>query len=289
MFEYPALYRMADSFSNQSQITYFWLIGGEYILLFLTAVLSVEFMKNSLYFCIYASIFLAALVLLLIRSWMKPEQSWYKGRALSESIKTSCWRYCMRAEPFGSSDNDVVTRAEFRNHLSGILSASRHIGDRLPESFAADEQITRTMNDVRALSLDLRKNYYDEYRVKDQREWYARKAGLNKKSSRRWIFLGIMAYAVAIVLIILRVGYPESNIWPIEPLIVVASSIIGWTQIKKFNELATSYTLTAHEIGIIRGRISDIRTDAEFSSFVNEAEQAFSREHTQWVARQQSQ
>jgi hypothetical protein len=58
-------------------------------------------------------------------------------------------------------------------------------------------------------------------------------------------------------------------------------------QIKKFSELSSAYSLTAHEIGIIEDRIDEADTEDEFSDFVNEAELAFSREHTQWLARQQ--
>ena len=108
------------------------------------------------------------------------------------------------------------------------------------------------------------------------------------RTPRGWVIGGISAYSVAIALALLRIAFPEQEIWPIEPIIVVASSIVGWTQVKKFNELASSYTLTAHEIGIIQGRVNEIRSEQEFSEFVNEAEQAFSREHTQWVARQQA-
>ena len=99
---------------------------------------------------------------------------------------------------------------------------------------------------------------------------------------------GIAAYAVAIILALIRVEYPNWELWPIEPVIILASSFVGWTQIKKFNELASSYTLTAHEIGIIQNRIGEIDEEEDFSEFVNDAEQAFSREHTQWVARQQA-
>ncbi|AVA15771.1 hypothetical protein C3E99_03320 [Sphingopyxis sp. MG] len=85
----------------------------------------------------------------------------------------------------------------------------------------------------------------------------------------------------------MRSHYPEGwSVWPAEPLLVAASAAIGWIQIKKFNELASAYSLTAHEIGIIQTRISDVTTESEFSEFVNESERAFSREHTQWVARQ---
>ena len=195
----------------------------------------------------------------------------------------------MRAEPFGDADNVVVRRAEFRNHLRAILDANRHIGDRIPADEAAEDQITESMETTRALPLDDRKTFYDTHRIREQRSWYARKASDNKMASRRWVAGGVLAYATAISLVLLRIAFPEHEIWPIEPLIVGASSIVGWTQVKKFNELASSYTLTAHEIGIAQGRVCEVSTEAEFSDFVNEAEQAFSREHTQWVARQQAQ
>lgn len=217
----------------------------------------------------------------------KPEQDWYRGRALAESIKTSCWKYCMGAEPFGNGDSPQVTRAEFRSYLSEILQANRHIGDRMPPDKAAHDQITESMEEVRALPLEERIKYYDTLRIREQRAWYANKAGLNKKASRSWVITSVIAYACAIVMSLVRITLPGFAFWPIEPVIVIASSILGWMQIKKFNELASSYTLTAHEIGIIQGRVLEMKAEDEFSKFVADAEQAFSREHTQWVARQQ--
>jgi hypothetical protein len=69
-------------------------------------------------------------------------------------------------------------------------------------------------------------------------------------------------------------------------LIVIAASIIGWMQIKNFNELAAAYTVAAHEIGLIKIRAAEVTRDDAFSEFVNDAEKAFSREHTLWIARQ---
>lgn len=289
MFSYPALYTSASQLSAGSQTSYLRLIRGEYALLVLASILSLDLSQSPLYYVAYAVVFLASLAVLVIRSWQKPEQDWYKGRALAESIKTSCWRYCMRAEPFGDADDIVQRRAEFRNHLRAILEANRHIGDKIPPDAAANDQITVSMEETRALVLQGRKDFYEKYRIREQRGWYQAKAVANKKSSRSWTIGGIAAYAIAILLVLLRIAQPDQKIWPIEPLIVVASSIIGWTQVKKFNELASSYTLTAHEIGIIQGRVQEVGTEAEFSDFINDAEQAFSREHTQWVARQQSQ
>ena len=63
------------------------------------------------------------------------------------------------------------------------------------------------------------------------------------------------------------------------------SAIVRWIQIKKFYELAIAYNFTANEISIIETKLDSLNTEQEFSKFVNEAEQAFSREHTQWIAR----
>lgn len=288
MFGYPALYDAASDLSASSQTEYLRLVRGEYGLLILAAIVSLDLSNSSVYYAFAAFIFICSLAVMLLRSWRKPEQDWYKGRALAESIKTSCWRYCMRAEPFGDADDVRTRRAEFRELLKEILQANRYVGERIPAENAANDQVTVSMEATRALSLDERKSFYDEYRIRDQRKWYMAKALANKKSSRRWVIVSVCAYGLAIALLLLRIAYPNREIWPIEPLIVIASSILGWTQVKKFNELASSYTLTAHEIGIIQGRVHEVSGEADFSSFVNEAEQAFSREHTQWVARQQS-
>ncbi|MFM4163531.1 hypothetical protein AB8R75_29525 [Klebsiella quasipneumoniae subsp. similipneumoniae] len=36
----------------------------------------------------------------------------------------------------------------------------------------------------------------------------------------------------------------------------IISALIGWVQIKKYNELSASYALTAHEIGLRKVRTS---------------------------------
>lgn len=288
MFEYPALYETAGDMSAKSQSFYFWLIRAEYALLFLAAVLSMNWSKEPIFFISYAVVLLASLATLICRTWMKPEQDWYRGRALAESIKTSSWRFVMRSSPFGDAVSITIPRGEFREHLLAILRANRFIGDKMPPDSAAKQQIPESMEEVRSRDLERRKAFYLEHRIKDQRTWYAAKASANKQASKRWMVAGIAAYAVAIMLALVRVECPDFELWPIGPVIVLASSFVGWTQIKKFNELASSYTLTAHEIGIIQNRIGELNDEEAFSEFINDAEQAFSREHTQWVARQQA-
>ena len=285
---YPALYKAAGTLSANSQKTYLRLLRSEYTLLVVVATLSLNPSGGRLYYSTYAFLLIVLTVLLLYRAKSKPEQDWYKGRALAESIKTSTWRYCMRSAPFEDVPDARIRRAEFRNHLTEILAANRHIGERMPPDSAAEDQITESMETTRALSLGERKEFYLKNRIKEQRTWYSVKAGENKSAIRNWISACTGVYGLAIALVILRIVYPKWKFWPIDPLMVVASSMIGWMQIKKFNELSSAYTLTAHEIGILQSRIDEVDSEKEFSDFVNEAELAFSREHTQWVARQQS-
>lgn len=288
-FDYPALYSAANQLSDSSQTTFLSLIRGEYLALFVAAGLSMDWSKKPAFFATYALVLVCSLAVMVVRTYLKPEQGWYRGRALAESIKTSCWRYCMRAEPFADALHIAKPKAELRSHLLEILRANKFIGDRFPSDSSENEQITISMDAVRLLTLEERKEYYLNLRIKEQRKWYAIKAGENKAASRKWTALGVCAYVIAIALALYRIYCPNWSLWPIDAVLVIASGIIGWTQVKKFNELAASYILTAHEIGFTQGRIENVVSEESFSAFVNDTELAFSREHTQWIARQRAQ
>jgi hypothetical protein len=282
---YPALFRCADQASNRQQQLYLSLIRAEYGLLLVAAIFSMPIFASATFYLIYALLFLALIAILLSRALLKPEQDWYKSRALAESVKTLTWRYVMRAAPFGDAPRIQVPRAEFRNHLQTLFDENKATAETIAHDWSADDQITSEMDRIRALPLEGRKKCYATDRVQDQRAWYGRKAAANKASARRWVAVGVGAYAIAAALVISRIRLPDWELWPIGPIIVFASSIIGWTQVKKFNELATTYTVAAHEIGLIKPKLDEIGTESELSNFVNDAELAFSREHTLWTAR----
>jgi hypothetical protein len=89
----------------------------------------------------------------------------------------------------------------------------------------------------------------------------------------------ILALGVSIA----RIKYPTTEHWPTDIFVAAAASVLGWVQTKRFQELAGSYTLTAHEIMLMV--VPNDNRDDSFSAFVGDAENAFSREHTQWQAR----
>jgi hypothetical protein len=283
---YPALFRSADEASNKKQKIYLRLIGAEYAILILASLLSDSAFKGATFYLLYAFVFVVAVVFLLVRNLWKLQQDWYRCRALAESVKTLTWRYIMRAAPFADGASFQDARAEFRNQWYRIFDANRATADKIDPNWSADDQITDEMNHIRALSLDERKKYYTEYRLNDQRTWYMRKAEENKRSAMNWVIAAVAAYALAFALVLARIRFPDWGFWGIGPIIVFASSAIGWTQVKKFNELAAAYTVTAHEIGLIKPRLDMVHSENDFSNFTNDAELAFSREHTLWIARQ---
>lgn len=286
--DYPALFLAADAASNGYQSTFLWLIRGEYFALVLAAIFSMSFLHGVGYYLVFAGVFFIGLVLLLTRALSKPEQIWYGCRALAESVKTLTWRYMMHATPFEGRPvgGEQQARAEFRNQLHAVFDANREVAKKIASDWSTNEQISDAMDRVRAMSRDDRMQYYLANRVDDQRGWYARKAGTNKDSARVWVCISCAAYLLAGGMTLSRIAFPNWPYWPIEPLIVVAASIVGWMQIKKFNELSAAYTVAAHEIGLIRPKANEVNDEKTFSEFVNDAEKAFSREHTLWIARQ---
>ena len=283
---YPALFRSADDASNKKQKAYLRLIGTEYTVLMVASFLSDSAFKGTTFYLLYAFVFVLAVVLLLIRNFWRLQQDWYRCRALAESVKTLTWRYIMRAAPFADRPSLQDPRAEFRSQLYKTFDSNRATADKIDPNWSADDQITAEMDRVRALDLDERKEYYTAFRLNDQRTWYMGKARENNRSARNWVAATVVAYALAFALVLARIKFPNWIFWGIGPVIVFASSAIGWMQVKKFNELAAAYTVTAHEIGFIKPRLDEVHSESDFSDFINDAELAFSREHTLWIARQ---
>lgn len=286
VLKYPVLFDSADEASNRSQKKFLRLVFAEYVFLLLTAFFSLGWSQDRRYFLAYAVVFVIPMALMAYRSLKKPEKTWYQARALAESVKTLSWRFAMRAEPF-SDDRAADARRDFQHLIKDVLRANHAVSDALSGIRATGEQLPNEMQTIREFSLEQRKEYYLANRVSDQRAWYEKKARLNKDAALRWFWISLAAYALGLFFILTRAFEPTYIGWPTEPLVVFASAVIGWTQIKKFNELSAAYSLTAQEIGLTEVLIRDARTNAAFSHAVNEVEQAFSREHTQWSARQQ--
>jgi len=282
---YPALYKSADCASIDAQSAYLLAIKTHIFLLVLGAGLAINPLPTTEYSLFNAFIFLCALGVSILIAAKKYEKSWYSARAVAESVKTAAWRYMMKADPFSDTEKRKEVNSSFRNVLNEVLHTNNQLGELLGGEISSEEQITEKMEEIRSHDLTGRKKIYLESRIDEQRKWYAKKSSENKRHGANFFYLLVVLQTLAIICVLLRIAYPTWSVWPTDVFVVGAGGIVTWIQLKRFQEIAAAYGLTAHEIGIIRGKLAESETDNEFSGFIRDAENVFSREHTQWAAK----
>ncbi|MDW9368814.1 DUF4231 domain-containing protein [Sinorhizobium meliloti] len=280
--DFPALYRSADELSIDSQRHFFRALGLHLAALVAAAALSIISIPHWSVAVFQLLALLGALALSIYLFSVRPDRLWYAGRAVAESIKTVTWRYVCRAEPF--QNEDAIAKGEFRNTLKAIVEQNREVCQALTAHLGG-AQVTPAMDRMRAKPLKERKAAYASKRIADQLTWYAKKASFNRNRSKHFFWALIAVNTVAVVCAAFRIVYVDAPFWPTDVLVAVAASLLSWMQARRFSELAASYALAAHEISLIKEQSLLPEKEEQFSVFVGDAENAFSREHTQWVAR----
>lgn len=284
MFDYPGIYKEANERSRGTQSTYLNLLR---VFLFLLIVSTAMFSYFSEYWVVKlvnAIVSLGIVALSFLFSFVNFQGTWYSCRAVAESIKTISWRFSMRAEPYDIEDHEA--KALFLKTVRQIVKMNHDFEKNIGAQFGTDSQVPNSMLQVRAKSLLERRQIYHQYRVIEQQNWYKGKSKKNKKMS--WIFMGTLIVASLVLAALLFLSLrPEMDqiVLPVEFVLTVISVVFTWLQTKKYRELENSYALTAHEIGFISTQIDDIDSEVKLSEYVMNSENAFSREHTQWIAR----
>ncbi|MBL0702899.1 MAG: DUF4231 domain-containing protein [Sulfurospirillum sp.] len=280
----PGLYKSSNRASLDAQSNYFFGLKSYLILLIIAALISFLWPKDVIVAILSAILFLITLFILIVLKYFKPDDRWYNGRAVAESVKTRSWRWAMRAEPYQDCLNVEIVSKQFINDLKSILQQNRSLSESLPTEEGLQAPISSTMSEIRGLSTTERLEIYKEQRIDDQAKWYSLKFIENKKKARNLFIVSIILHSIAILMLLYRIKNPLMEL-PIEVLATAAGAVLTWLQAKKHNELISSYSLAAHEIVLIKGEALSIRTEEELSTFVLDSENAFSREHTQWTAR----
>lgn len=278
------LYRASNTASLDAQKAYFLGLMSYLILLVVAAEVSYVSSSSRTGTLLSALLFIITLGILIGLRVKRPDEIWYNGRAVAESVKTRCWRWMMRSEPYDDCERLEIVSKVFIGDLKAILIQNRNLATALSTNAYCDLPISDVMKEVRAKDVSERLAVYLSDRVQDQADWYGLKYIFNRKRATLWFWVAVFLHLLAIIMLLLRVQDQSFNL-PIEVVAVAASGVITWLQAKKHNELASSYSLAAHEIVLIKGEAMLIQTNQELSEFVISAEAAFSREHTQWVAR----
>lgn len=218
--------------------------------------------------------------LYLLRS--RPDRLWYDGRAAAESTKTLTWRYLVGGAPFTISQHDEDAKEDrLMNRFERIAHELQGV-ELIPVAGPGD-QITATMRAVRALPFLARQRLYRKYRIEDQRDWYARRARWNERRGLGWsIGLTLIETGGMIAAILKATGAFDVDL--IGLAAALAGAATAWLHVKQHQTLASAYAVASHELADISSRIDRSRTEEEWSQFVDQAEEAISREHTMWRA-----
>jgi hypothetical protein len=284
--EFPALYRAADHSATVGQRRFLLAVRFQLASLLLAAVFG-SFSLNAgrvdaAAICAAASL-ATALVTEVFLLTVRPDRHWYEARAAAESAKTLAWRYAVGGQPFdldGGADERGAERLLLRR-FTGITSSLRDFAP-VPVR-GEDRQVTSAMRHVRTLPLEERQRQYLIGRINDQRAWYAGRARRNERRSAQWsVALAALETAGLVAAVLAAVQLVDFDLPGIFG--ALAAGGVAWLQTRQHQQLASAYSVAALELATIAERAEWPQTEVEWAHFVDEAEEAISREHTLWWA-----
>lgn len=222
--------------------------------------------------------FAAALISEIISWAVKPEKTWYEGRAVAESVKTLSWRYAIGADPFHTSLSERDADDLLRERVSSVTD---ELSDRI--TFTGENLIkTPAMSRLRKQPFAVRRDAYITGRTLEQREWYARKAKTNQNYSNFWRIVLILTEITAVILAFSRI----TGAWSVDYAGLLGAIIAAgtaWVGVKQFTPLASAYSVACKELSIQADKLQTV-VESDWSYVAADAEEAISREHTTWLA-----
>ena len=169
---------------------------------------------------------------------------------------------------------------EFAATLTSIADKVAH----LAPIATSGGHVTGGMRAVRSLPLNERIEIYRQDRIEDQQSWYASNSRKNAKRANIWATADITSTALALLIgIVCSVN--DRSLGAVGLFSALAASIAAWLGLKQHQILARSYAVASNELSVISTQIQARAWDEDaWARYVNDAEEAISREHTSWRA-----
>ncbi|NKC17163.1 MAG: DUF4231 domain-containing protein [Gammaproteobacteria bacterium] len=222
---FPGLYQSADKASIEAQKIYF---GGLFFylgLLVLAALVSFAWPKFVAGAIVSVMLFLATLGILIFLRVNRPDDVWYNGRAVAESVKTISWRWMMRADPYPDCADVAIVRRQLIDDLKDILDQNKGLSHSLNSSAASNDPISETMSQIRNYPISQRLEIYKRQRIEDQAGWYTKKSAYNRRRAKFWFWVSVILHLVAITLLLYKIYSPTSDL-PIEVIATAAGAVL---------------------------------------------------------------
>jgi hypothetical protein len=288
--DYPCLFQSSDSASLIEQKSYINLCRIDFSLVVLAAFFSGFSLNPSLKIFKWCAFFtlislILSFCLKLIIKIGKWDKKWFDTRAVAESVKTVTWRYIMGVEPYEHSLSAEDLDRKFVSKLDEILKPASKTSGSLAKNVGNEQQISNRMREVRQMNIEERKTIYLQQRIKDQKDWYSKKAEYNSGKETMWFWVTIIVELLAIFTAIYIFNTLYSTFNPIGTFTTIVVVFTAWNQTKKYGELSQSYTIAAQELISIESLAVHINNEEKLSDYVRDTENAISREHTMWCAK----
>lgn len=283
--DFPALYHAADRNSLDGQRRFLTATQLRLVMLVVAAVFGLITWRRGradLAAVVAGAAFSAALLAELYLLRRRPDRLWYDGRAAAESAKTLTWRYLVGGNPFGLTEVSEEEAERLLLHRFRQIAAELRGAHLVPISDAAD-QIGPALRRVRSLPLEERRALYRNGRIDAQHAWYRGKARWNERRATQWslVLTGLEALGLggAVLKAMGTFGFD---------LLGLASALVGagaaWVQTKQHQNLASAYQVASQELAVIGAHGDWASEEPAWAHFVDQAEEAISREHTTWRA-----
>ncbi|WP_277820434.1 SLATT domain-containing protein [Streptomyces sp. WAC00263] len=144
------------------------------------------------------------------------------------------------------------------------------------------------MRRLRRQPLRVRQHAYLEGRLVAEHAWYTAKARRFTRIARRWTTVAFIATLLGLAGGFVR-AFGLLNYDGLGSASAIAAAATAWVQLKQYRPLAAAYSLTSHELLLVKAGLETLGDDeAQWSRHCSEAEEAISREHTMWLARREA-
>jgi hypothetical protein len=275
----PVTFRVTDAEAERAESRFMTIVRCEILLPLVAIAAGVASIWVSTVGVVSAVAVAFVAILRVLHRTTDSDSQWYELRAAAESVKSTAWRYSVRAAPFdvaGQTDEQAE-----RLFLQELDEATAELS--CPPPIEAGDEITDAMRGLRAASIDEQRDAYLDGRLQDQLAWYSAAARRNEAYSLRFEVLHLVIVGVVVVAGALVVAGVE-----IAPLLTIgagtAGAAVAWSDVRRYRALSRAYAHTAHRLTLLRSRERVEDTASEWVAFVSDVERTIGAEHAQWRA-----
>lgn len=288
--DYPILYQASDSSAIHAEKKCFQLVRTRIgILIIIAGVTSFAWNQvpsvRTFAAIVLASFLIISMVISAIMDMKRFDRIWFSSRAIAESVKKESWSFMMKVEPYDGAVTDDTAEDRFLKRLDEVLHSQSSICPQLASHLQEGAQITEHMRNMRKKSLEDRRVYYTQNRIRDQKLWYTAKAKRNQTQESKWFIITWILQIAAAIIAIIIISIWDLIVNPVGILTTTGAGVLSWINARRYRELSQSYGLTAQELTILEAQMDRALTEEKLAEIVIGVETVISREHTIWLVR----